>query len=545
MLRRKTLVFITFIVSIALVALVVIQLYWIESAYDLRKAELNKSVMTVLDREVHNLERMEAIRIMDEKKDRYSLINEYKSLLDTSGTISPMEGETIQIRDTFVNVSGQEERFLIVSGESTDSVTGLKAKHQVIALDETQNQLTIDNSDIKRPNSIDSNILAIRMDQRIEELMIKKSHYVNELVMQLFRDNIFRNIQERIDLNEVDSLIRSGLNELGVSVEFEFVVIKEDKEPVPFMDEKPKNYNVNIDDFTYKALLFPNDVLQDKYFLVLNFPNMKKFVLGKMWAALSISLFIIIFIILSFFYTLKTILKQKRLSVVKSDFINNMTHELKTPISTISLACEALSDPDIPKDDNGNAYVKMIVDENKRLGVLVENVLQSAVIDRGKLKLKKQDININELIKKVVDSSSLQIKQKGGVVRMHLNAEELLVRGDKVHLTNVIYNLIDNANKYSDGAAEIDLRSGMLKNGNVYVSVSDKGRGISREHVRKIFDKLYRVPTGNVHNVKGFGLGLSYVKAVVERHGGEIQVESEIGKGSTFTIILNKNGKKN
>lgn len=545
MLRRKTLVFITFIVSIALVALVVIQLYWIESAYDLRKAELNKSVMTVLDREVHNLERMEAIRIMDEKKDRYSLIKEYKSLLDTSGTISPMEGETIQIRDTFVNVSGQEERFLIVSGESTDSVTGLKAKHQVIALDETQNQLTIDNSDIKRPNSIDSNILAIRMDQRIEELMIKKSHYVNELVMQLFRDNIFRNIQERIDLNEVDSLIRSGLNELGVSVEFEFVVIKEDKEPVPFMDEKPKNYNVNIDDFTYKALLFPNDVLQDKYFLVLNFPNMKKFVLGKMWAALSISLFIIIFIILSFFYTLKTILKQKRLSVVKSDFINNMTHELKTPISTISLACEALSDPDIPKDDNGNAYVKMIVDENKRLGVLVENVLQSAVIDRGKLKLKKQDININELIKKVVDSSSLQIKQKGGVVRMHLNAEELLVRGDKVHLTNVIYNLIDNANKYSDGAAEIDLRSGMLKNGNVYVSVSDKGRGISREHVRKIFDKLYRVPTGNVHNVKGFGLGLSYVKAVVERHGGEIQVESEIGKGSTFTIILNKNGKKN
>lgn len=543
MLKKKSLVFITIFVSLALISLVFIQLYWIESAYDLRKSELKKSVMNVLDREVQNLERLETIKIMNDKQERYSLLNSYKSLVDSSSNIVP-QSESIQIRDTFVNVSGIEERFLIVSGESTDSLTGLKAKHQVVALDETQNQLRLENGDIQPKPLSDSSTLAIKMDQRIEELMIKKSHYVNDLVMQLFKDNIFRNIQERVDLNVVDSLIRSGLNEFGISVDFEFVIVDNKMNSIEFSSETPENYNTQIDDYTYKALLFPNDVLQDKFFLVLHFPKMKQFVLGKMWAALSTSLFIIIFIILSFFFTLRTILKQKKLSVVKNDFINNMTHELKTPISTISLACEALSDPDVPKEDNGLAYVNMITDENKRLGVLVENVLQSAVIDRGKIKLKRQDVNINQLIKKVVDSSSLQVKQNGGVIKMHLSQEKICIKGDRVHLTNVIYNLIDNANKYSDGAAEIDIRSGLFKDGRAFVSVSDKGVGISRDHIRKIFDKLYRVPTGNVHNVKGFGLGLSYVKAVIERHGGEIKVESELDKGSTFTIILKKNGKK-
>jgi two-component system phosphate regulon sensor histidine kinase PhoR len=264
-----------------------------------------------------------------------------------------------------------------------------------------------------------------------------------------------------------------------------------------------------------------------------------------MWLMLLFSALFILIIIGSFYYTINTILKQKKLSEIKNDFINNMTHELKTPISTISLACEMLSDKDISSTEGQRSnYIGMIREENKRLGTLVESVLTNAVIERGELKLKPQPIYLNALIKDLLQSFELQVTRRSGSIQFYPDADSDSIEGDKVHITNVIFNLLDNANKYSPEIPELTI-STFNKDNNVCVKVTDKGIGISRENLRKIFDKLYRVPSGNLHDVKGFGLGLSYVKAIIEKHNGQIAVESQPGKGSSFTIILPIYGKQN
>jgi len=268
------------------------------------------------------------------------------------------------------------------------------------------------------------------------------------------------------------------------------------------------------------------------------FPGRNKFLYGELGWILGASGILILILIITFYYSIKTILVQKKLSVVKNDFINNMTHELKTPISTIGLATEMLSDDSISTTDKQRkGYIAMIRDENKRLGTLVESVLQSAVIERGELTLKPEKLEVNELIQEVATNFEIQVNQRGGKVNLKLNAAFDFVNGDKVHLSNVIFNLLDNANKYSFDTPDITISTGNTTD-KIIISITDKGIGISKDNQKKIFERLYRIPTGNVHNVKGFGLGLSYVKAVIEKHTGEVDLTSEPGKGSTFTISL-------
>jgi two-component system, OmpR family, phosphate regulon sensor histidine kinase PhoR len=218
-----------------------------------------------------------------------------------------------------------------------------------------------------------------------------------------------------------------------------------------------------------------------------------------------------------------------------------MTHEFKTPISTISLACEAMNDPVMAgeRNDQTAPFVKMIDDENKRLGVLVEAILQSAVIDRGELKLKKEDFSLNEVVKTVAKSASFRIAGKDGDLRLNLPKEDIHVSGDRMHVTNMVTNLVDNAIKYSKDeiAIYIELQDQQDK---IVLSISDKGIGIKKEYITKIFEKLYRIPMGNIHNVKGFGLGLSYVKAIIDLQGWNLQVKSQFGVGSEFKVIITK-----
>jgi two-component system, OmpR family, phosphate regulon sensor histidine kinase PhoR len=222
-----------------------------------------------------------------------------------------------------------------------------------------------------------------------------------------------------------------------------------------------------------------------------------------------------------------------------------MTHELKTPISTISLACEALNDKGIAnsKETQGR-FVNMINEENKRLGVLVENVLQSAVIDKGELQLQREFFNIQDVIQRAVKNVKIQVEKKGGQIVVSKLGTTVQVYADKVHITNVIYNLLDNANKYTPIQPSIKISTEEIVGG-IVIKVKDNGVGISKENQKKIFEKLYRVPTGNVHDVKGFGLGLSYVKAIVEKHNGTINVDSTLGKGSAFVLTLPIEKEKN
>jgi two-component system phosphate regulon sensor histidine kinase PhoR len=224
---------------------------------------------------------------------------------------------------------------------------------------------------------------------------------------------------------------------------------------------------------------------------------------------------------------------------MKNDFINNMTHEFKTPISTISLACEALNDQDI----NQSAllmhnYIGIINEENKRLGKMAEKILQTAILDKAQLKIKQENVDIHRVIEDVLKSMSIVFESRNGTIEKRLNATKYIVLGDKVHLTNVIYNLLDNANKYTPNKPKIEIITQNKNENNLVILIKDNGIGINRSNQKKIFEKLYRVPTGNRHDVKGFGLGLSYVQVIVEIHGGNITVDSELKKGSVFKINL-------
>ena len=251
-----------------------------------------------------------------------------------------------------------------------------------------------------------------------------------------------------------------------------------------------------------------------------------------------ISSIVIVFITLIFAYAIVVILKQKRLSEVKTDFINNMTHELKTPISTIGLSSAVLLNKDIHKDpERIHRYAQIIKAENSRLESQVERVLQLAKLDKGEIQLKKESLNLQELIKESAEVFRISVEQNGGTITTVFNLENKSILADKVHLTNIIHNLLDNANKYSPENPTIDVKL-FSSNGGVSVSISDNGKGMNKEQQKLIFDKFYRVPTGSVHDIKGFGLGLYYVKQIINQHGGNISVESEINKGSKFTFWL-------
>jgi two-component system phosphate regulon sensor histidine kinase PhoR len=257
-----------------------------------------------------------------------------------------------------------------------------------------------------------------------------------------------------------------------------------------------------------------------------------------MTAMILISLLLIILILMLFVYIIKIIVWQNRLSEMKNNFINNMTHEIKTPISTISLACEALTDEAIKKNEIlSNNYLKVINEENKRLGGIAEKILQSAILEDGDFTLNREKFELHKIIENVINNMSLQVEVKDGKIIKDFQAKRTWLNADKMHITNMISNLLDNANKYSPRRPVIKISTHNYQEG-IKLTIEDNGIGISHENQKKIYDKLYRVPTGNIHNVKGFGLGLSYVKAIVEKHGGYVTVESEINKGSKFNIYL-------
>lgn len=278
---------------------------------------------------------------------------------------------------------------------------------------------------------------------------------------------------------------------------------------------------------------------QDGHYFTVLFPNVRNKSIDPVRPLTSpwLYLVVIITLILIFFaFAINVILRQKRLSEVKTDFINNMTHELKTPISTIGLSSELLMRGDFTSEpERLKRYAEIIYKENKRLENQVERVLNVAKLDKEKLVLKKEKLSIHELILDAKDSFDLNQTDNGGQIDLQLEAKNDILDVDQVHITNVIYNLLDNAVKYCELTPQITIRTSNQNNG-LLLSVSDNGIGMKREDQKLIFDKFYRVPTGNLHNVKGFGLGLYYVKLIVEQHGGKIQVKSSVGKGTVFTI---------
>jgi two-component system phosphate regulon sensor histidine kinase PhoR len=366
------------------------------------------------------------------------------------------------------------------------------------------------------------------------EKVKNQSEIVQDVLTQLVTEN--RPIRERIEPKLLDSLLRAELRNHQVTIPFAYGVHSRDEKNVLFTSNHAPDARVPAN--AYKATLFPNDLYCVGNYLYVHFPGRQHAFNASFLPILGSSAVLILVITGCFYAAIATILKQKKLSEMKNDFINNMTHEFKTPISTISLACEVLQDDDIrTQPGHLKRYLGIIRDENKRLGSQVEKVLQAAMLDRGNIRLKLTQVDVHEVIEGVLQNIGVQIEQRDGTVDLDLQADRTVLQADEVHVTNVIYNLLDNANKYSPDKPHITVQTRSWSGG-VAITVSDKGIGMSREATGRIFEQFYRVPTGNVHNVKGFGLGLSYVKKVVDLHGGHIRVDSQPGGGSTFEVFL-------
>lgn len=332
----------------------------------------------------------------------------------------------------------------------------------------------------------------------------------------------------------LETLLKKHFTNRNLTIDFEYVIYDCFTDSIVF-----GNY-ISVEDADKDELQVASSNIKwdkDGHYFGVYFPSKNAYILNKMGIWIFSSSIILI-IIIFFSYTINIILKQKRLSEMKNDFINNITHEFKTPISTISLSAEVLLNPDITQQpDRLKSYAKIIQDENNRLKNQVDKVLQLATIERDTLKLENEPIDLHELIKNSVKSFELIVTQQGGSIEMQLKAPEFIFHGDKVHISNILYNLIDNAVKYSPEYPKIIITTSPYKDG-IEISVRDNGVGISDEAQKHIFEKFYRESTGNVHNIKGFGLGLNYVKTIVEFYNGNIRLVSKKGEGSTFIIKL-------
>ena len=336
--------------------------------------------------------------------------------------------------------------------------------------------------------------------------------------------------------HEMDSLISQELNIRGVDTRVEFGIYKPEQDL--FIMEKSSEDRMQLIHKGYAYPLFSYDMFTTPEYLLIYFPHERQFLLTELWGMLLISIILIVIIIYTFSFTITVLVRQKKLSDMKTDFINNMTHEFKTPISTISLACEALSDKEMPKSESTyTSYVEMIREENSRLSMLSERILQTAVLEKGELKMHKELVDLHAIIREVIKSIRIQVEIKDGVIHSNLRASSSQLEGDRIHLANLIYNLLDNANKYTPRKPVIRIRTENTEQG-ITLKVEDNGVGISKHQQKKIFEKLYRIPTGNIHDVRGFGLGLSYVKAIVDEQGGKISIESEMNKQTIFSIYL-------
>jgi two-component system phosphate regulon sensor histidine kinase PhoR len=275
------------------------------------------------------------------------------------------------------------------------------------------------------------------------------------------------------------------------------------------------------------------------------FPDKESYLVDELGIWIVSTIFLLL-VVIFFSYTIWVIFQQKRLSEIRTDFINNMTHELKTPISTISLSAEVLTNPNITKDPKRlSSYAVIIKEETERLKNQVEKVLQMATVDQKKVEMDTDEVDMHDAIKKTVSGFEIILNANEGAITTNLKAQNYLVKGDKVHLTNVLFNLLDNAVKYAQSKPEIDISTEDHKNG-IYIRVRDNGIGMTREQQKHVFEKFYRVPTGDVHDVKGFGIGLNYVRRILRQHGGKIELKSQLKSGSTFRVYLPKykHGKK-
>ncbi len=538
---ESSLKWIILLMSIALIGLVGFQLYWFKSAIDINEDQFKQEVQGALQSVRDKLEQQEVL-FTAAKKLKISQGDATVIGLDSIRFISknPLAESKNKI---FYTDESIQALFL---GRDTINLNDPRIKGDVEAnMNEIFPEGHLMDEDVlieikrfkSRIDSIESYDTTLRSQiQKVQE----KSQMVTVVLNELLSKE--RKIDNRITEETLLKHLRNTLYDRGIDIDFQFGVYDADENKILM-----SNAGNDLDELVkseFKVYLFPRDIIAHSNYLMLHFPDQRSFLLGKIWVSLASSVVLMAIIIFCFAYAVYTILKQKKLSEMKNDFINNMTHEFKTPISTVSLACEALRDVEINADVKlSQRYLSIINIENQRLGAQVEKVLQIAQLEKNDYKLKIEQLDVHTVIDQALENIRLQIDKRSGLIIKNLKAIDSLVLADEMHLTNIIYNLLDNANKYSNESPEITISTENRRHG-VVIEIQDKGIGMTKEVQSRIFDKFYRAPTGNLHDVKGFGLGLAYVKTMSEVLGGKVHVSSVLNKGSKFEVYLpNTNGK--
>ncbi len=503
--KKKYIWLLTVIMTVTMIWLIIIQARWIKNALIVKEQEFSRVVNKALFQIVNKIEERETVM---------QITNE--TVFVNSDT-TQLSGSRLLFDEQFIseNDSNSKKSFFVLDGDSV-----------LYEIEDNAND-SLRNLDKEERAEIKKNII---------KQISKKTVFIENIINKLIRKEV--NIDERIDKKVLSALIKNVFKINGIKAHYEFA-IRDDSNNFTI---KSDNFNLDYISKTYEINLFPNDILNSQNYLIIYFKNDKKFFYEGMSESIITSIILTLIISLTFFLTIYIIFKQRKLSEIKNDFINNMTHELKTPVSTISLASQMLKDDTLNLNKAKIASItKIIDDESKRLGFQIEKVLQTSLFEKGVIHFKYKDLDVHELLAAITLNMNLKVKSKGGHITHKFTAENSFVNVDEMHITNVFFNLLDNAIKYSkeDKAPEITIST--AENGkNIEINFTDNGIGISKENQKKVFNKFYRVQKGNVHNVKGFGLGLSYVKRIIEEHKGKITIKSELNTGTRFEITLPK-----
>lgn len=508
--KKKTILLLAIFFFLAISGLILIQLYWIKNAISITDQQFRYQANKALESVVLELEKKELIRsIVDELDPLYS-----DSITAIVPANSPLSKK--------------------LRGYHPDSellrMYGLDDPDQPVAITSSGHKIFITSNDSYAAESVEPSpqISNSEISGRVTNRIVFLEDIMEKILLNT------PDIRERIDPEEINQQLRTALNNVGIYLDYEFSIRSGQYGNIwstPGFTNKPGTNKFIIQ-------LFPNDPVPGQNQIVMYCHQESHYKFEKMGNLGFLSLLFTSSLLFLATGTFIVIFRQKKMSEIRNDFINNMTHELKTPISTISLASQMMSDKSIP-DENKNIdqLAKVISDESARLKGQVEKVLQIAIFEKVKMKLNLAERDIHRIIDRAVDNFNLQLSARNGFIKKDYRADNPIAFIDEVHFYHSMSNLIDNAIKYSKEKPEITISTQNSKRGIILI-VEDKGIGIKKENLKRIFEKFYRVPSGNVHNVKGFGLGLSYVKKIIDELGGTIKAESQLNKGTRFTIHI-------
>ena len=513
--KQKTIWAIAIIMGLSFLALLFLQLQYIKEMAEMKKEQFDESVNRALYQASRNLELNETLRYLE--KD----VNETKRRAyqkDSMGTRSGGPDGSVQ----------QSHQFSVTGKDGT-----IYSSFELKTIETKPSQMP--KAMILRPDKNAVNEANKSMQEIVKNRYIYQKALLNEVVYSILYSASEKPLKERVNFKLLDQDLKAELMNNGINIPYHFTVSTQDGREV----YRCPDYVEEGEEFTYTQELFRNDPQNKMGVVKVHFPDMNSYIYSSVRFMIPSILFTVVLLV-TFIFTIVVIFRQKRYSEIKNDFINNMTHELKTPIASISLAAQMMNDNSVTKSPQMMSHLGGVInDESKRLRFLVEKVLQMSMFDRQDATFKKKELDLNEMVENIANSFSLRVEHTGGKIYTEIEAVDSTIYVDEVHFQNVINNLLDNAVKYRKPDKPIDI---YLRTWNddehLYLSIKDTGIGIKKDNLKKVFDKFYRVHTGNVHDVKGFGLGLAYVKKIVDLHQGEIKVDSEYGKGTKFTIKL-------